>query len=152
MLKKIAQRAVTGFAATALIQMIIMFFVAQSGRSPVTPTFSARFANETAATLAQTALGGLIGVVFSCGSLLFEIEKWSYLLQGAVHFALTAAVWMPIAYLCWRPDSPKTAVFAGLGWLLTYAINWFIQYLIYRRSISKLNQSIRSFEEAKGNE
>lgn len=147
MARKILQRCAVGFSATILVQFIIVFAMAQADISVVTPSFSAYFANETAATIAQIMLCGLIGIAFSCGAMVFEIEKWSYLLQGAVHFALTAAVWMPIAYICWRPDSPKTALLAALGWLLTYAINWLVQYLIYRHSIFKLNQSIRSFDK-----
>ena len=145
MLKKMAQRAVVGFSATILIQTIIFFFMAQSGRSPVTAEFSAHFANETAAVIAQLALCSLIGVAFACGSAIFEIERWSYLLQGAVHFAMTAAVWMPVAWICWRPDSIGTALIAALGWLFTYAVNWFVQYLLYRRSIRQLNVKIVSF-------
>lgn len=145
MLKKIVQRAITGFAATVLTQLVIVLLITQAGGSAVTAAFAAHFANETAATLAQTLLCSLIGMAFSCGSVVFEIERWSYLLQGAVHFAITAAVWAPIAWVCWRPNSLMTALYAGLGWLLTYAINWLIQYGIYRRSLMKLNARIESF-------
>ena len=147
MLKKMAQRAVTGFSATALIQMIIFFFMAQAKVKPLTAEFSAHFSNETAAVIAQLLLCSLIGVAFACGSVIFEIERWSYLLQGAVHFVFTAAVWMPIAWICWRPDSLGAALAAGLGWLFTYAVNWFVQYLIYRNRIRKLNEYIASYGE-----
>ena len=152
MLKKLAQRAVVGFAASIFVHIIITFCVEQSGHTIVTSGFSALFANETAAAVAQMMLVSLIGVAFSCGAMLFEIERWSYLMQGVVHFAVTAAVWMPIAWLCWRPDSAKAAVYAALGWLFTYAVNWFVQYLIYRSGIRKLNESISSFAEVNDSE
>ena len=153
MLKKLLQRAVVGFSATALIQMIVMFIIAQCGGSPVTKEFSACFSSDMAAVMVQLLLCCLIGVAFACAAALFEIERWSYLLQGAVHFAVTAAVWMPIMWICWRPTNAVTSLYAALGWLLTYVINWFVQFLIYRNGIKKLNASIASFSvEESGNE
>lgn len=152
MLKKLGMHAVIGFSATAMIQIVIMFIMAQSGKHLVTEGFSAYFSGIEAAVIAQLGLVCMIGVAFACGSLIFEIERWSYLLQGAVHFVLTAAVWMPVAWFCWRPTSAQAALFAALGWLFTYAVNWFAQYLIYRRNIMKLNESIASYKEVDANE
>lgn len=148
MLKEFFKRAVVGFAVTVFVHMIIAFCIVQAGGSAVTPEFSALFADETAAIMVQTLLVSLIGVAFSCGAMIFEIERWSYLVQGVVHFAVTAAVWMPVAWICWRPISAKAAVLSALGWLLTYGVNWFVQYLIYRSGIKKLNERISSFAEA----
>ena len=145
MLKKIAQRATIGFSATVIIHLAIAFFLVQAGISPVTPEFAAHFTNEVAAVIVQTVLSSLIGVAFACGSLVFEIERWSFLLQGAVHFGLTAAVWVPIASNCWRPTSVSIAFRAALGWLATYLVTWFAQYMIYRSGIKKLNADIASF-------
>ena len=147
MLKEFFKRVAVGFTASAFVHMIIAFCISQAGGSIVTQEFSAYFAGETAAVVAQLMLVSLIGVAFSCGAMIFEIERWSYLLQGIVHFAVTAAVWMPIAWICWRPISPKAVVISGLGWLFTYAVNWFVQYLIYRGRIKQLNERISSFAE-----
>ena len=148
MRKEFFKRAVVGFAASIFVQLIITFCILQAGGSIVTKEFSANFANETAAAVVQMMLVSLIGMAFSCGAMIFEIERWNYLVQGIVHFAVTAAVWMPIAWICWRPISAKAAVLSALGWLFTYAVNWFVQYLIYRNSIKKLNEHISSFVEA----
>ncbi len=147
MLKEFFKRASVGFAVTVFVHMIITFCIVQAGGSAVTPEFSALFADKTAAIVAQMMLVSLIGVAFSCGAMIFEMERWSYLLQGIVHFVITAAVWMPIAWVCWRPISAKAAVFSALGWLFTYAVNWFVQFLIYRSKIKKLNERISSFAE-----
>ena len=152
MLKEFVKRMAVGFAASIFVHMIITFCIEQAGRSIVMPEFSALFVNETAAVVVQMMLVGLIGVAFSCGAMIFEIERWSYILQGVVHFAVTAAVWMPVAWMCWRPISGKAAVCSALGWLFTYAVNWFVQYLIYRARIKKLNVSISSFAEVDENE
>ena len=151
MLKEFFKRAGVGFSATVFVHMIIAFCIVQAGGSAVMQEFSALFADETAAIVVQMLLVSLIGVAFSCGAMIFEIERWSYLLQGAVHFVVTAAVWMPIAWACWRPISAKAAILSGLGWLFTYGVNWFVQYLIYRSKIRKLNERISSFAEVEGN-
>jgi len=152
MFRKLGRRAAVGFAATALVQMVIMLIMAQAGNSLVTLEFSLRFTNETAAVVAQLMLVSLIGMTFACGAQIFEIERWSFLLQGVVHFAVTAAVWMPVAWICWRPISVKASLLSALGWLLTYAVIWFVQYLIYRNSIRRLNASISSFAEVNEDE
>ena len=97
--------------------------------------------------MAQLGLVGIIGMTFAGAALVFEIEKWSFLKQGAVHFLITAAVWMPIAWLCWAPVRGKGLVFTIIGWTLTYMVNWLVQYLLARRGVRELNRSIRKFRE-----
>lgn len=153
MLKKIGQRALVGFAATALVHIILTLIMSQFGAVPLTEPFRRHFLNESAAICAQLALTSLIGIAFACGSIVFEMERWSFLLQGLVHFAVTSVVWVPISLVCWRPNSAKTTLYAALGWLFTYAVTWLVQYLIYRSGIRRLNERIESFaEEAEADE
>lgn len=144
-LKRLVLRAARGFSITVAVCMLIQLAVAQLAGSTVTPDFGARFRCEGAATLAQLGLTGLIGAIFASGSMLFEIERWSYLKQGAVHFLLTAAACLPVVRLCWTPVSGWGLWLTIGGWTLTYAINWLVQYFIYRRRIADLNRHIQAF-------
>ena len=134
--KRLIRHLYHGFTTTVCVSMIVEFVIAQ-----------ALGHGETAAILAQLGLVGLIGMTFAGAALVFEIERWSYLKQGTVHFLITAAVWMPIAWLCWSPVRGVGLVFTIVGWTLTYAVNWLVQYLLARRGIRELNRSIRAFRD-----
>ena len=147
--KRIGVSLLCGYSLTVLVELVVHFFIAQAGRAVVTPAFAARFANESAAVIAQLGLVGLIGAAFAVGAQVFEIARWSFLKQGLVHLLITAAVWVPIARLCWMPSSKEAAWHSAAGWLATYLIVWTIQYYIWRRRVRELNRSIcRRREEA----
>lgn len=147
MKKRVLQAMFVGFSSTVLVVLIVQLCIAQAGHSVVTPAFAGRFRTESAAVLAQLGLAGLIGMAFAGGAQVFEIERWSFLMQGAVHFLITAAVWMPIAWLCWTPV-PKEAMWCSIGgWAGTYAITWTIQYFLWKRKVRELNRSIRRYRD-----
>ena len=147
MARKLISRALHGFAITVSICLLVQLIIAQFSGSSVTPSFGMHFTNEAAAALAQLGLTGIVGAAFACAALVFDRERWGFLKQGIVHFLVTAAVWMPIAYLCWMPDSRMGLWLALGGWTLTYAVNWTVQYFIYRHRIAALNARIRAYRE-----
>lgn len=145
MKKRMFLAMLAGFASTEFLLLIIQFCMLQAGHTVVTPRFAARFSNESAAVLAQLGLVGLIGIAFAGGAQVFEIERWSFLKQGIVHFLITAAVWMPVAWVCWMPV-PREAIWISVsGWIATYAITWGIQYFLWQKKVRELNRSIRRY-------
>lgn len=150
MLKKLMIRFYHGFAITMLVDLLVHFIVAQAAGSVVTPGFAAHFSCESAAALAQLALVAVIGMTFAGAAMIFEIERWSFMKQGLAHFLITAAVWMPIAYICWAPYSGRGVVMTILGWTLTYAVNWTVQYFIWRRNVMEINRRICALRRQEG--
>ena len=150
MVKKLLLRALHGFGTTISVCLLVQLVIAQTTGSSVTPAFEAHFRSEAAAALAQLGLTGIVGAAFACAAEIFEIERWGFLRQGIVHFLVTAAVWMPIAYICWMPESRVGIWLAIGGWTLTYAVNWMVQYLIYRHRIAALNRSIEAYRRRDG--
>ena len=145
--KRLGLPMLIGFGCTEIILMLIQFCMLMAGKSVVAPAFAARFPSETAAVLAQLLLVGMIGVSFAGGAQIFEIERWSFLKQGIVHFLITAAVWVPVAWICWAPI-PKNAMWTAIaGWVGTYAIIWGIQYFIWKKKVRELNRNIRARRE-----
>lgn len=142
MMKKLLVRIYHGFSITMIVNSIVHFIVAQAMGTAVTPAFAARFAGEGAATVAQLVLVGMIGAAFAGAAMVFELERWSYLKQGVVHFLITAAVWIPVAYICWAPVRGIGLVWTIAGWTLTYAVNWLVQYFIWKKSVAELNRKI----------
>ena len=150
MARKLLTRLSCGFSITVCVCLVVQLIVAQTTGNSVTLACAAHFRNEAAAALAQLGLTGCIGAAFAGAAELFEIGKWGYLKQGIVHFLVTAAVWMPIVYICWMPSSRRSMLFTVLGWTFTYAVNWTVQYLLYKRSIAELNRRIRAYREGDG--
>ncbi len=142
MWKKMLLRIPLGYAPTVLVAMIVQFIVLQGGGSVVTDRFAARFAAPETAVIAQLLLVGLIGAAFSGASIVYENERWSFLLQGIIYFAITAAVWVPVLLICWTPMPKSGILFSCIGWMGTYAITWGIQYAVYRSRIRELNRRI----------
>ena len=147
MARKLLSHLYHGFTATVSVCLFVELFIAQVLGHTVTAEFAACFRNESAASLAQLGLTGLIGMTFAGAALIFEIERWSYLKQGIIHFIITAAVWMPIAWFCWKPISQPGLWVSIIGWTFTYIVNWLVQYIIARRRIAALNRSIRDCGE-----
>ena len=149
MLKNIARNMLIGFAVTIFIVLVVQIFVAHTTGMSATPRFAAMCGNETVAALAQALLCGLIGMTFSGAALIFEIERWSYLKQGVVHFLVTAAVWVPVSLLCWMPSMMNVHFWISIGgWVFTYAVNWLIQYFIARHRIAEMNRRIGEFQKS----
>ena len=142
MWKKAFARIPTGFASTVLAAALIQICIAQNGGLTVTARFASHFAAREAAVLTQLLLAGGIGAAFSGASVVYDLERWSFLRQGIVYFVITAAVWVPVLLICWTPMPKEGILFSSLGWTGTYAITWGIQYAVYRKRIRDLNRKI----------
>lgn len=148
MLKQALRRALVSAPACMLINQLVGICISLSnadGRySPVTPAFAARFESPVAAVVVQLLLIGLIGATFAVCSVLFQIERWSFLKQGLVHLAITSAVGIPICLFCWMPQSARGALILCLSWLFTYVATWLSQYFVYRHRVRALDAKIKA--------
>ena len=148
MLKKILIRsaisAPISIVANQLITIIISIIIGDGRYFPVAPAFAAMFENELTPVIVQMLLIGLIGAVFAGSSVIFEIERWSFLRQGIVHLLITSAVFLPVSMLCWRPVNLASALSLAGCWLFVYSCTWLSKYLAWRYSIKKLNVRIQS--------
>ena len=148
MLRKMITRALVSAPICMLINQLVGICISLTnadGRySPVTPAFAARFPTATAAVIVQLLLIGLVGAVFAACSVIFEIERWSFLRQGLVHMAITSAVGIPVCLFCWMPESPAGAWILCGSWLFTYIATWFSQYLVYRHRVRALDARIKA--------
>lgn len=153
MYKKILFRsavsAPVSIVVNQLVTIIISLVIGDGRYFPVTPSFAALFESELAPVVVQILLIGLIGAVFAGSSVIFEIEKWSFLKQGAVHLAITSAVFLPVCMVCWRPVDLASALSLALCWLFVYGCTWLSRYLSWRSSIRRLNDRIRSVNKEK---
>ena len=114
MLKKALRRALVSAPSCMLIHQIVGICISLAnvdGRySPVTPAFAARFQSPVAAVIVQLLLIGFIGAVFAACSVIFDIERWSFLKQGLIHLTITSALGIPSEKIDTLPHGDNTAV------------------------------------------
>jgi len=142
-LKKALMRGLYSYfisvTVTVLIGMIAGLFGAEMAW---TPDFAGKVGSDLAAAYLQPLLIGLIGFAFGAGSVLFEVERWSFLKQGAAHLTVTAAVWIPVELICFTPIVPPVVISFVASAAVTYAITWGAQYFVWRAGIRRLNRRI----------
>lgn len=142
MVKNIIVRALNSFmysvGITVVGQMLLLSFV--DGMAPVLPQFGVLFPNDTVALLAQTMLIGLCSAVFGGGSVIMELERIGLIVQSALYFVLTAAVWVPVACLCWGIHKYLPALLSvSASYLIAYAISWGIQLKQCKKNVAEIN-------------
>ena len=71
-----------------------------------------------------------------------DADAVAVLKQGAVHFALTAAVWIAVELACFWPVTPPVVISFSVSVGGTYAITWGVQYFVWRSRVRALNEQI----------
>lgn len=147
MLSKIIKRSCTGFVCGVAIQQFIIIIaclvVNKPDFVPLVPSYLLHFTSSSLALGISSVLIGVISAVFSGSSVIFEIEKWSFLKQGLVHFLITTVVWLPISVFLWGLMVYQQAIInVFLSFTATYAITWGIQYVSCKKTIQKINQKL----------
>lgn len=152
MWKKSVSRGVVSFALCVTVNIIVLMIKTMStvkmtgdaqAMPELVPEYAAFFDNPFMALMVQTLLCGLIGFAFGCCSVIMEIAKWSMVRQAAVHFLLTACVWVPVSVFCWglgRYLISFVSVF--LSMVFTYTVVWTCQIIICRREVARINAQL----------
>lgn len=148
MKKKIISRSLIGFPIGIMIGYLESIFIsliwADGYYSPCAPELIAVMGNEINAVLLQALLCGLVGVGFSGGSVIWEVERWGIVVQTGVYFAVTALIMMPIAYFMYWMEHSLKGFLSYLGiFVLIFAVVWIVQYMIGRYIVKKLNTNLQ---------
>jgi len=143
MWKKSLMRGLVSYCISVTITLFIYALLVLCGSPSVCiPAFVDRAGGELISALLQPLLIGLIGFAFGAGSVLFEIERWSFLKQGAAHLALTAAVWLAVELICFTPFSAPVIISFAASIAGTYAVTWGMRYLLWREQVRRINEQI----------
>ena len=138
-----------GVGVSQLVNILISLGMGHGAYLSVLPDFAARFPNEITAVIVQALLTGLLSSTFAASSVFFSVDKWSFLRQCATHFAVTAAVWLPVVWLVWTPrTSPavESLVAVSVNLVAVYAVTWGSQVAVNRRTAKAINEKIQSEE------
>lgn len=156
MFTKIIKRSLSGFVCGVAIQQFIIIIsclvVNRPDFVPLVPSFLEYFTSSSLALGISSVLIGIISAVFSGGSVIFEVEKWSFFKQGLIHFIMTTLVWFPISIFLWGMMRYEQAIInIFLSFTATYAVTWGIQYVLCKKSIQQINEKLSELNQSNGN-
>ena len=138
-----------GVGVSQLVNILISLGMGHGGYISVMPDFAVLFPSELAAVIAQALLTGLLSFAFAAASVFFSVDRWSFLRQCAAHFAVTAAVWLPVVWLVWIPRTGPAAqalIVTAINFVGVYAISWGVQVAVNRPTARAINEKIQSKE------
>ena len=137
-----------GIAIGFVITLLISICIGDGSFYPVMPELIQTAGNELNAVILQTILCAVLGAGFAMASVIWEMDSWSLAKQSGVYFFIISAVMLPIAYFAnWMRHSLVGFLsFAGI-FTAIFAVVWLSQYLLWKRTIKKLNARIRSEDD-----
>lgn len=154
MIKQMIFRGCNSFAysiaITCVLQIIVTVIYGETQFIPLLPEYMAHFSNPYLAMLVQHVFIGLTSASFGAGSVIFELERLSLLVQSILYYIVTSLVWIPISCFWWGLHKyPQTLVTVGVSYAVSYAISWIVQYRLCRRNIEEINQRIQILRQEK---
>ena len=137
-----------GITIGQFITIVISLVWADGYYAPCVPELAESMGNEINAVILQTMLCGLLGIGFSAGSIIWEIEHWGITKQTGIYFAVVSFIMMPVAYLTHWVEHSIPGFFRYFGiFALVFAIVWIVQFTISRRNVRKMNENLQSFRK-----
>lgn len=110
------------------------------GVPQIHPDFGARFDNDVKAFVVQLFLIGFMSAVTSAGTVIFEAKRIGILVQSGIYLIIMLAAWIPVACVVWQFYRYPVSMIATIGSIVvTYAINWWIQYRHCKKEIDEIN-------------
>lgn len=154
MIKKILFRAgfsfMTGITGSLIICILVIAIADKPDFNMMVPEFAARFSSPYLAFGVQLLLLGVISAAFGGSSVIYDIERWSFLKQGIIHFLVTVSIWLPISIFCWKPAKYISAAVSTLiSFLFTYVLTWILRYIQCKEAINKINTRIEELNSTK---
>lgn len=152
MKKKVILRGLIGVPVGIAIGFIIVVGVSigigDGAYHPAMPELIEAMGNELNAVILQAVLTGVIGAGFAMASVVWEMDSWSLAKQTGIYFAISSAVFLPIAYAAnWMQHSvggvlTYVAIFIGI-----FIVIWVSQYFVWKSRVKKMNDRVRQSDE-----
>lgn len=135
---------VTGGITIGLIISLVFSYLYGRIYYPSTPAFMDQFSNPLNALGVSILIWGLMGVVFSLGSLVFRQETWGITRQTVVHFVITYIGFTSLALVCrWFPLNVTWLIIYTLIFVLIYLIMWTVDFAIAKRNVRQINEQLK---------
>jgi len=147
-MKKVIKNAIhgmqTGVVLGLLISLFFNYLYGSNHYYPSSPQFSEYFAHPLNAILISIILWAIIGLLFSLGAAVFEIENWSLLKRTIINFFIYYLGFTPLAIIAgWFPINPYYLISFTITFILIYVIMWLVNVSVSRHQVKKINKRIK---------
>ena len=147
MLKEIIKRGLLGFMIGVFVGETILILesinAADGNFYAVSTYLTSNAGSELGAVIVQYLITGILGLTFSAGSIIFEIDRWSLLLQTVVHFAVTSVIMYISGFFCgWFPHTVSSTVIWFVMFIIIYVIFWLSFYNYFKKKTREINESL----------
>lgn len=145
--RKIVLRFLLGFPMGVFISYTITFLVSlllgHGVYYPAVPALVTLMGGEMAAVSFQYMLSGILGGIYGAASLLWGVERWSYVHKSLIHFTILSLTMFPIAYVThWMPHT-LGGILQYIGiFVALYLISWAITYQVRKREVDEVNSRL----------
>ena len=148
MLKEIIKRALMGFMIGVFVGETILIFESLIGGNgsfyPVSAYLSANTRTEIGAVIFQYIITGILGLTFSTGSIIFELDSWSLLKQTVVHFVESSVIMYLAGLFCgWFPHNAMSTIIWFVMFIVIYIIFWVSFYSYFKKKTREINESLK---------
>ena len=147
MLKEIIKRGLLGFMIGVFVGETILILesinAADGNFYAVSAYLTSNAGSELGAVIVQYLITGILGLTFSAGSIIFEIDRWSLLLQTVVHFAVTSVIMYISGFFCgWFPHTVSSTVIWFVMFIIIYVIFWVSFYNYFKKKTREINEQL----------
>lgn len=134
----------TGIVLGLFISLVFNYLYGSTHYYPSSPQFSEHFTNSLNAVLVSIILWATIGLLFSLGAIIFEVENWSLLKRTIINFFIYYLGFTPLAILAgWFPLNIYYLISFTITFILIYIIMWLVNVAISRHQINEINKRIK---------
>lgn len=157
MKKKLIARSVLGvplgISIGYLITIAVSLGLADGFYAPCVPALISVTGSEIRAVILQAALCGLLGAGFAASSVIWEMERWSIARQTGVYFLCISLAMLPVAYFTYWMEHSVAGFLRYFGiFALIFLLIWLLKFAVIRRSVKKLNETLRKTPGGEGRE
>ena len=148
-MKKFLLRFKNGFCYSIVILTVLQLIInVATGAECMLPEYMARFDNVLVAYGVQQMLIATISGIASGGTVILEWKRPGLVIQSLIYLALMLAIWIPVGCFLWGFHKYVTSMISVvLSIIVTYGINWVVQYKVCRRDVDEINRRLLQKQE-----
>ncbi|MBR6222681.1 MAG: DUF3021 domain-containing protein [Lachnospiraceae bacterium] len=149
---KFILKASIGFSLGMLISVVINIIATAvttgSGDFILSNPAAAYDGRSIKLILIELLTAGLLGMVGNGGAIVYEIESWSIVKSTSTHFVFTMITYIIVGRINgWlTPGLSMVNLIQIVSMIVAYILICLFQYLVYKREVAELNDSIKKLK------
>ncbi len=148
-MKEALKRIGISFSISALSGLFVNLLIdvtvnrIEPGFISMTPEYRVLFPTPALAAYVNVVLYGIIGAAFSGMTMIFSARRIGLIIQWAIYFIVTFAVYTSISVILWQLHKyPPAIICSAAGYGITYLIIGIRQYKQLKADIKEINEEL----------